>query len=59
MHAPAVIIASTPATWRSSDSAIAANVSAAIRQTPAASPSTPSMKLMMFISATSPMTVTA
>src|SRR5947209_19686618 len=60
MHAPAVISASTPAAVygsRPNDNAIAPNVSAAIVQTPAASPSTPSMKLTMFITATIPITV--
>jgi hypothetical protein len=42
---------------RSSDSAITAKVSAAIVHTPAARPSTPSMKFTMFITATIPITV--
>ena len=55
--APAVSAASTPAPGRSSDRAMIERVTAEIRQTPAASPSTPSMKLMTFITATKPITV--
>ena len=55
--APAVAAASTPAPGRSSDRAMIAKVAAEITQTPAASPSTPSMKLITFITATKPSTV--
>src|SRR3954454_25249794 len=64
--APAVIAASTPApvqlvdpsrhAW-SSDSAITDRVAAAIVQTPAANPWTPSVKFSIFITATMPTTV--
>ena len=54
---PAVIAASTPASKRSSEIAITASAPAEIAQTPDASPSTPSMKLMMLIAATIPNTV--
>ena len=55
--APAVSAASTPAASRSSESAMIANVAAAIVQTPAASPSTPSVKFTTFITATIPISV--
>ena len=55
--APAVSAASTPAELRSSESAIVARVTAAITQTPAASPSTPSRKLITLTTATIPSTV--
>jgi hypothetical protein len=54
---PAVIAASTPASVRSSDSAMIASVAAAIAQTPEASPSVPSMKLITLMIATIPITV--
>ena len=56
--APAVIAASTAAPVRSSESAITARVAAEMTHTPAARPSTPSMRLMTFIIATSPTSVT-
>ena len=43
---------------RPSESSITANVRPEIAQTPAASPSRPSRKLTMFITATIPITVT-
>ena len=52
--APAVSAASTAASSRLSESAITANVAAAIVQTPAASPSAPSVKFTTFITATIP-----
>ena len=52
--APAVSAAKTPAELRSSESAIVARVTAAIAQTPAASPSTPSRKLITLTTATMP-----
>ena len=55
--APAVSAARTPAALRSSESAITARAIAAIVQTPAASPSTPSMKLITLTTATIPITV--
>jgi hypothetical protein len=42
---------------RSSDSAITASAAAEIRQTPAASPSTPSIRLITLATATMPKTV--
>ena len=56
-EAPAVSAASTPAAFRSSESAITAKVTPEIAQTPAARPSTPSMKLIMLMIATMPITV--
>lgn len=56
--APAVSAASTPGAVRPRSNAITASAAATIVQTPAASPSTPSLKLTTFISATSPTTVT-
>src|SRR4051795_3977979 len=56
--APAVSAASTPAPGRSRERAMIDRVSAEITHTPAASPSTPSMKLMTFMTATKPTTVT-
>ena len=55
--APAVSAASMPAASRSSDSAMIANVPAAIVHTPAARPSAPSVKLTTFITATIPSSV--
>ena len=55
--APAVSAASIPAKGRSSDSAITANVAAAIVHTPAARPSAPSVKFTTFITATIPTSV--
>ncbi len=55
--APAVSAASTPAASRSSESAITANVAAAIVHTPAARPSAPSVKFTTFITATIPTSV--
>ena len=54
---PAVSAASTPAALRSSERAITARAIAAIVQTPAARPSTPSMKLITLTTATIPITV--
>ena len=51
--------ARTPANGRSSDSAITANVPAAIVHTPAARPSAPSVKFTTFITATMPTSVSA
>lgn len=56
--APAVSAASTAGAARPRSKAITASAAATIAQTPAASPSTPSLKLTTFISATSPTTVT-
>ena len=56
-EAPAVSAARMPASSRSSDRQITANVAAAIVQTPAASPSTPSVKFRTFITATIPISV--
>ena len=56
-EAPAVVAASTPAALRSSDSAITASAAAEIRQTPAACPSTPSIRLITLATATMPNTV--
>src|SRR5436305_13723807 len=62
MDEPATSRASTPAacgcTW-GCENAIVANVIAAIVHTPAERPYTPSMKLTMFMSATSPRLVRA
>ena len=57
--APAVSAASTPASSRSSDSAMIAKVAAAIVHTPAARPSAPSVKFTTFITATMPTSVSA
>ena len=57
--APAVSAARTPASSRSSDSAMIANVAAAIVHTPAARPSAPSVKFTTFITATIPTSVSA
>ena len=56
-HAPAIAAASTPASTRSSERAITAKVIAAIVHTPAARPSTPSVKFTTFITATRPSSV--
>ncbi len=55
--APAMIAARTPATLRSSERAITDSVAALIRQTPAARPSTPSIRLTTLAIATMPSTV--
>ena len=55
--APATAAASTAASSRSSDSAMIAKVAAAIVHTPAARPSTPSVKFTTFITATIPTSV--
>ena len=55
--APGRGAASTPAAYRSSERAITRRSAAEIAQTPAASPSTPSMKLITLIIATMPITV--
>ena len=56
--APAVSAARMAASRRSeNDSAMIANVAAAIVQTPAARPSAPSVKLTMFATATIPISV--
>ena len=52
-----MIAARIPAALRSSESATAASVAALITQTPAASPSTPSIRLITFAIATIPITV--
>ena len=57
--APAVIAASTPGSARPRSNAMIASVPAMITHTPAASPSTPSERLTMFIITTSPATVRA
>jgi hypothetical protein len=57
--APAVIAASTPGSARSRSNAMIASVPAMITHTPAASPSTPSDRLTMFIITTRPTTVSA
>jgi hypothetical protein len=56
-QAPKTIAASTAAPIRPSDRSITQNVAPEIAQTPAASPSSPSRKLTMFITATIPTTV--
>ena len=56
---PAVSAARTPAPGRSSESAITAIVAAEITQTPAASPSIPSMRLITLIIATMPTIVSS
>ena len=57
--APAVSAARTPASSLPSESAMIANVAAAIVQTPAARPSAPSVKFTTFITATIPTSVSA
>ena len=56
-EAPAVTAASTPAELRSRDRAMTVSAAAEIRQTPAASPSTPSIRLITLATATIPKTV--
>ncbi len=56
-EAPAVSAARTPAALRSSERAMIARATAEITQTPAARPSTPSIRLITLITATMPTTV--